>query len=380
MSYVAYEFFAGGGMARCGLGSHWRICFANDIDEKKACSYRANHDATISVCDVASLRTSDLPDRADLVWASFPCQDLSLAGKGAGLAGNRSGSFWPFWELIKGTARENRGPRMIVLENVCGLLTSKSGKDFSALVSALSSEGFKVGASVINASSFLPQSRPRLFIVAIAGDHVLPDNCIGAYPDEKWVNAALDMAVSRLDAGARANWFWPTLPEPSHGIRSMAEIVEADPVSVGWDAAVQTQRYLSLMSPLNRAKVDTAAKTRSRMIGTMYCRTRRDAEGKREQRYEVRFDGIAGCLRTPGGGSSRQRLLFVENGFIRSRLLSTREAARLMGLPDSYVLPNNYNEAYHLLGDGVAVPVVRHLAQFLIEPVLQANRDVQEAA
>lgn len=52
------------------------------------------------------------------------------------------------------------------------------------------------------------------------------------------------------------------------------------------------------------------------------------------------------------------------------RLISARETARLMGLDDSYELPENYNEAYHLTGDGVAVPVVRHLAKFLLEPIL----------
>jgi DNA (cytosine-5)-methyltransferase 1 len=60
----------------------------------------------------------------------------------------------------------------------------------------------------------------------------------------------------------------------------------------------------------------------------------------------------------------------VDDGAIRTRLLSPREAARLMGLPDSYVLPKKYNEAYHLAGDGVVVPVVRFLAAHLLEPLL----------
>ena len=73
------------------------------------------------------------------------------------------------------------------------------------------------------------------------------------------------------------------------------------------------------------------------------------------------------------GGSSRQSILVVEGRRVRSRLLSPREAARLMGLPDSYRLPENYNEAYHLAGDGVAVPVVRFLAARLLEPLLAAR-------
>ena len=85
---------------------------------------------------------------------------------------------------------------------------------------------------------------------------------------------------------------------------------------------------------------------------------------------EVRFDGLAGCLRTPRGGSSRQAIVVVEDGRVRSRLLSSREAARLMGLPDSYRLPATATAALHVAGDGVAVPVVRWLAAELLEPLL----------
>ena len=85
----------------------------------------------------------------------------------------------------------------------------------------------------------------------------------------------------------------------------------------------------------------------------------------------MRFDGLAGCLRTPRGGSSRQTVVVVDDGRVRSRLLSPREAARLMGLPDSYRLPHPTTAALHVAGDGVAVPVVRWLAQGLLEPLLE---------
>src|SRR5947208_7451855 len=84
-----YEFFAGGGMARAGLANEWTCLLANDIDEKKGASYAANWgDEHLAVRDVAELTIADLPGRADLAWASFPCQDLSLAGNGA--AGRRT--------------------------------------------------------------------------------------------------------------------------------------------------------------------------------------------------------------------------------------------------------------------------------------------------
>ena len=139
------EFFAGGGMARAGLGESWRCLFANDFDRMKVETYEANWGVgDIKRADVASLTLSDLPPHAvDLAWASFPCQDLSLAGSNRGLGRERdkvttrSGTFWPFWKLIRGLAQENRAPRAIVLENVHGCLTSHEGKDFAALASAL---------------------------------------------------------------------------------------------------------------------------------------------------------------------------------------------------------------------------------------------------
>ena len=94
----------------------------------------------------------------------------------------------------------------------------------------------------------------------------------------------------------------------------------------------------------------------------------------------MRFDDVAGCLRTPAGGSSRQLVLTVDGRKVRSRLVSSRETARLMGLPDEYALPENYNEAYRLTGDGVVVPVVRFIAQELIEPVLVNAAQARKAA
>ena len=106
-----YEFFAGAGMARAGLGDRWRCLFANDFDRKKAATYALNWGVDNLVCgDVREVTTADLTGVADLVWASFPCQDLSLAGSGAGLEGERSGTFWPFWRLMTRLVDESRAP------------------------------------------------------------------------------------------------------------------------------------------------------------------------------------------------------------------------------------------------------------------------------
>ncbi len=360
-------------MARAGLGKNWRCVFANDFDQKKAATYRANWGAKeLHVGDVAKLTTADLPGVVDLAWASFPCQDLSLAGSGAGLKGDRSGTFWPFWKLMVQLKGEERAPRLAVLENVCGALTSHDGKDFAAIGAALANAGYRFGAVVIDAVDFLPHSRPRLFIIAILGNPEIPETLRSSGPDPKWHSDRLFSAYGKLSQEARKSWIWWTLPQPPKRQKTFADIIENIPKGVTWHTPEETRRLLDMMSAVNLQKVENAKKAGKRMVGGIYKRMRLDEKGRKTQRAEVRFDDVAGCLRTPVGGSSRQSILVVNGDNVRSRLLSPREAARLMGLAEKYKLPEKYNEAYHIAGDGVAVPVVRFLAAHILEPVLAA--------
>lgn len=367
-------------MVRAGLGPEWSCLFANDIDPKKAASYVANWgEEALRVEDVAAVAAADLPGIAELAWASFPCQDLSLAGSGAGLGGRRSGTFWPFWRLMESLARDGRAPTTIVLENVCGALTSHQGADFAAIAGAIGGGGYRLGALVIDAVRFLPQSRARLFVIAVRTARPIARGLLLAEPEEAWHPPALLRAHSRLPAAARDRWLWWRLPVPAARNAELASLIEEKPKGVKWRTDAETRRLLDMMSSVNRAKVERAREARGRTVGTVYKRTRADASGVRTQRAEVRFDGIAGCLRTPMGGSSRQTILVADERRLRSRLLSPREAARLMGLPEDYELPDNYNEAYHLAGDGVAVPVVRHIAENILEPLLEASFEAEAA-
>jgi DNA (cytosine-5)-methyltransferase 1 len=384
MQPTFYEFFAGGGMARAGLGAGWRCVFANDFDPKKATAYRANWgDSEMRVADIHGLTLRDLPEASphdpacDLAWASFPCQDLSLAGGGAGLSGVRSGAFWGFWSLMAGLRDAGRPPRLLVLENVGGALTARGGADFEALCDALARLGYVFGALTLDAARFLPQSRPRVFFVAAREDAA--NGLIGPEPQAWIVNDALRRAQARLPARLVERWRWWRLPEPGPRSGSLADVILDSPNDTPWHAPEQTQRLLALMTPAHRAKVEAAQATGARVVGALYRRTRPDGSGHRVQRAEVRFDGLAGCLRTSSGGSSRQTIMLVEGRTVRTRLLSAREAARLMGLPDSYVLPARYSDAYHLAGDGLAVPVVAHLREHLLGPLLGVAGPVQAA-
>jgi DNA (cytosine-5)-methyltransferase 1 len=377
-----YEFFAGGGMARFGLGSEWRCLMANDICPKKASSYRKNFNPAdeFILGDIANLTTTNLTGRPVLAWASFPCQDLSLAGNRNGLDAKRSGTFWPFWQLMESMANERRPIPIIVLENVVGALTSNKGRDLYAILDAIIGLDYRIGLLVLDAINFVPQSRARLFFIAVRRNQNIPSELILSGPNDLWHPKALRNAYAVLPENQKAPWVWWKLPLPQTKRANLEDLIEANPVGVKWHTMEETQYLLSLMSATHLEKVRKAQALGKRFIGTLYKRTRRNGEGKNVQRAEVRFDQISGCLRTSVGGSSRQTILVVNGETIKSRLLSTREAARLMGVPETYILPDNYNEAYHLMGDGLVVPVVAWIEKNILHPLALANRGMLEAA
>jgi DNA (cytosine-5)-methyltransferase 1 len=366
-------------MARAGLGPGWDCVLANDIDPAKCAAYRENWGgADLIEGDVAALDASALERGVDLCWASSPCQDFSLAGRGAGLAGARSGAFGPWMRLVEAAARRGRGPRIIAFENVTGLMARRGGADFAAVVGAFAGLGYRVGALTIDARDFLPQSRPRLFVVAVRGDMTLPSDLTRAGPGGPFHGPRLTAFVRTLpDATARA-WVWWALPAPPPRDVALADVIERDAAG-GWLDRARLDRLLSLMSGPSLARLAELRARPGLSVATVYKRGRPDGTGAIRQRAELRADGLAGCLRTPAGGSSRQTLLIAEDGALRARLMTAREAARLMGLPDDYRLPARYNDAYRLAGDGVAVPVVRRLRDGLFAPLLSGAASTRVA-
>jgi DNA (cytosine-5)-methyltransferase 1 len=359
---VAWEFFAGGGLAGMGLDG-WRIGFANDLDPAKERAFRANHpDVPFHLGDVGALTPADLPGRADLAWASSPCQDLSLAGARGGLKGERSGAFWGFMRLMRALESEGRAPDRIVVENVCGLLTSGGGADFAAVCSALGEGGRRVGALEIDAAYWLPQSRPRLFVVAVRGD--APPETSG--PVAPFHSARLVAAHDRLPDAVKANWGWWRLSVPPLRNVTLAEVLEPDG-AVDWFPAERAAATLGLLSPLHRRRLEMERAAGGRRVAAGYRRVRIE-NGERIQRLELRFDGLAGCLRTPAGGSSRQLVVTVDGPETKVRWLTAVEAGRLMGVPEGYRLPGSASASLKLMGDAVAVPVVRALSEGLLTP------------
>jgi DNA (cytosine-5)-methyltransferase 1 len=367
------EFFAGGGMVSAALRGLWTCALANDIDPKKCATYVANWGADGLVqCDVRDISAKALCQPIDLYWASSPCQDFSLAGKGLGLGGIRSGVFVAWANLVGKVAALGYKPRIIAFENVAGLVSRNGGKDFESILLILIRLGYQVGAMEIDAIDFLPHSRPRIFVVAVRDDIEVPKDLTSRHPcADQFHTRRLRSFQDTASSEVKKNWIWWKLPK----IEVNEEPVERmlDQLSQHkWFTEIEVSYLLSLMTDLHLDKVDQQRKTGESKVGFVYKRGRPDETGRVRQYAEVRFDGIAGCIRTPAGGSSRQTLLFIKGNETRARLMSPREAVRLMGLADDYILPQSFNEGYRLAGDGVAVPVVSFLDAHLFQPLLGA--------
>lgn len=349
------EFFAGSGLVAQGLKDHFRAVWANDICEKKAEVYRANHGSeTFHQGSISDVKGFNLPP-ASMAWASFPCQDLSLAGLVGGIHASRSGLVWEWLRIID---EMPIAPPVLVAENVIGLVSGHEGRHYHALHNALNERGYRVGSIVLDAKRWVPQSRPRVFVIAVRADIEIPAGLQADGPT--WAHPK---AVEKAAKGL-AEWVWWRLPEPDPRKQSLSEIIE-------WDAPFADEstdrRNISLISERHRDLLDCVPESKV-FVAPGYKRTR---NGK--QVLELRFDSLAGCLRTPEGGSSRQVIVIKQGGRLRSRLLTTREAARLMGAPDSYLLPGSYNDGYKAMGDAVAVPVARWLAKYLLDPLVRLD-------
>lgn len=359
----AAEFFAGIGLMRMGLDHEgWTTVWANDLDEKKREMYLENfnnENCEFVLEDVHKIDGKDIPD-IDLATASFPCNDLSLAGARHGLAGTQSSAFWGFIDAIKGMGK--RRPPLILLENVAGFLTSNDGNDFRDALLALNELGYAVDAFIIDAMRFVPQSRQRLFVVGTKAkadrmketprEFFQCDLRPPALADFIFMNPEIGWAIRQL----------PSLPPST---KRLADIIEDVPLnSEVWWSTERCEYLLNQMSKKHRTEAERMMTGSKLSYGTVFRRVR---NGK--SMGELRTDGIAGCLRTPRGGSGRQILFCAGKGQYRVRLLTPRECARLMGA-DRYKINVPLNQALFGFGDAVCVPAIQWIARNYLNPAL----------
>ena len=357
----AIEFFAGIGLARIGLEkAGFQVTWANDYEPDKRAMYRGQFGEsdghTFVLGDIADVKAADLPTDAALAWASSPCTDLSLAGWRAGLGGAESGVFWHFVKLLD--RLEDNRPPVIVLENVTGLATSHGGDDLTAAITAFNGLGYSVDVVALDARRFLPQSRPRMFVIGALNppaDTAEP-HC-ELRPDYlQWVFGDPSLRTHRAH-----------LPAPR--IKGLSALIEDIPVGDDrwWDAE-RTAAFVASLSPMQRARVAELRRGKGVKYRTAYRRTRASVAV-----WEVRPDDISGCLRTARGGSSKQAVVRLGNKRLQVRWMTPLEYARLMGAGTYNLTGARTNQALFGFGDAVAVPVVRWLGVNYLMPLLRGE-------
>ncbi|GFD67924.1 DNA cytosine methyltransferase [Alteromonas sp. KUL106] len=380
------EFFAGVGLVREGLAiDGWECVWANDICENKMQTYLQNygedHFRLGNVWDYVDDPTS-IPDDIFLYTASFPCTDLSVAGGRAGLAGVHSGSLNAVLKILLNKRRAGAAPKVILLENVLGFITSHGGKDLSDTVNLLNELGYVVDVIEINAAHFTPQSRQRVFLVAV--DKEIASNTMkvksndGAYADDWWeeLTSRPDIRSLKLQNVIRQNknlnWGLvkvPPLPVLSNSLIDIIDESVGENSKYWWDLD-RKNKLFSQMNNNHKRILEYMSAQDSLSYGTVYRRMRKGLS-----MAELRTDGIAGCLRTPRGGSSKQILIQGGFGDWKVRLLTPREYARLQGVRDSYILPVKDNQGYFAMGDAVCVPVINFISQHILTPIYSAYID-----
>lgn len=351
------------GLAQAGIGTVW----ANDIEPAKREIYVANFGhQEFRLADVRTVRGDDVPD-IELATASFPCTDLSLAGNRRGLgvkaapSGREGGSsmFWEFARILD--EMRTRRPAVVLLENVLGFGSSNDGSDLRSVALELNRLGYSCDVRVIDAKHFVPQSRPRIFVVGLT-DPRPHDGSIEVTQAPRWLKRLVQTAPAiRLHHRAL-----PPLPEGPTDLRGIIETLPTD--ADEWWSAERVARFADSLSPINRSRLTDLRTSEHVVWRTAYRRTR---DGRAV--WEIRGDSIAGCLRTARGGSSKQALVECGNGEFRVRWLTPREYARLMGAP-SFVLPERRNQALFGFGDAVCVPVVRWLCEAYVAPEARRAR------
>lgn len=366
-SKTAAEFFAGIGLMRMGLErGGWNVSLANDIDPRKYEMYRGhfgNAGAHFLLDDIHKIQTDTIPP-VTLMTASFPCNDLSLAGARRGLVGEQSSAFWGFVNILRNM--KDQRPPLVLLENVTGFLTSHGGHDFKSALLALNDLGYSVDAFIIDAARFVPQSRQRLFVVGVRNDvaeSTVPEakEPLRFYESDTRPKALADYIFEHPEI----NWSIRKLPSLPQCNLKLADIIEdiADD-SQQWWSQERVEYLLNQMSPRHHELVTQMIAGDDYSYGTVFRRVR---NGK--SMAELRTDGVAGCLRTPRGGSGRQILVKAGKGKFRARLISPRECARLMGAVD-YVIDAPLNQALFGFGDAVCVPVIEWITEYYLNPLV----------
>ncbi len=355
----AAEFFAGIGLVRAGLvQAGVDVVWANDIEPVKHAVYALNFDdAHYFLGDIRSVKGESVPS-VDIATASFPCVDLSLAGYRRGLDGEQSGLFFEFSRVLR--EMEGRIPPVVMIENVSSFVSSRGGEDLRVSIEELNNLGYICDVLTVDASWFVPQSRPRLFIIGtlerLGGPALGMAGPLRSESVASFVQAHQDLMLQELP-----------VPVPLQDSRRLGDVVERfDPRDERWWDGERLGKFLDSLPPIHQRRLDSLRQDGIPRWRTAYRRTRKGVAV-----WEIRSDNISGCLRTARGGSSRQAVVEVADDEVRVRWMTPREYGRLQGVTDQFD-HSAVTDAQALFGfgDAVCVPAVAWLAEHVLVPAV----------
>lgn len=371
------EFFAGIGGVTAGLNS-WSTIWANDIDKMKSEYYAKNHGDHIICEDINKLSPSDVPE-SSLVSATYPCTNTSCAGDRTGLMGIQSGVVYKWVSLVRSKGGASCYP-FGMLENPTGLISRGKGKDLRSLIMTLNEMGYSVVLTVVCASHFVPQSRPRIFIncikksiahanlKAISSAADIPQ-CNKLYPKplRDWMAKNIDLDICSIGT--------PALPTRTV---QLEDLIDFNAESSDWASQELTEELVANLTGVQRERFDKLVRSPAICVASVARRGRKRADGTSYNATEISTSGLAPAQRPYKGGSSRCWVLVAGKGSYRFKCVSPRESARLMGFDDSFTLPENVKQAYQCTGDSVVPQAVAWVEKHVFAPLLAKTLPVND--
>ena len=322
-----FEAFSGYGsqsIALRNLGIPHEVVAISEIDKYAIKAYEAIHGPTLNLGDITQINVKDIPEH-DLFTYSFPCQDLSIAGKQVGLhKGTRSGLLYECEKLI-----EHCRPKYLLLENVKNLVGNKFKPQFVEWLIYLKSLGYTNYWKVLNAKDYgVPQNRERVFVISILGEH--------------------------------KPYKFPT-SRPTKDIREYLDDINSEDV----DLSEKVKQQIRNTNFKCNRHIDNTFKLLDGKIEGFRIMDYRYDEGLR-----IRKNNICPTLTTKGKAGLSGTPIIYNNGHLR--FLSTREYFRLMGLDDDDI--NKIQDAgistiqqYKLAGNSIIVDVLEAIFRNLFE-------------
>jgi DNA (cytosine-5)-methyltransferase 1 len=333
--FTFIDLFAGIGGIRRGFESIGGHCvFTSEWDKYSQKTYRANFpDNHPIVGDITKVDTALIPDH-DVLLAGFPCQPFSLAGvskknslgRAHGFECNTQGTLFFDVERII----EAKRPKAFLLENVKNLTSHDKGKTFKVIIQTLEEKlGYKIFYKVIDANGFVPQHRQRIFIVGFREDVPF------TWDDFKHPGKG---KVTMKD-----------ILHPENGVEEPElPFTEGEKANVADNFVISTKLWTYLQDYKKKHKEKGNGFGYSKVSGNETCRTL-------SARYHKDGSEILICR---GDGKNPRRL-------------TPRECARLMGYPDSLVIPVSNTQAYRQFGNSVVVPVIDEIARIMKPQIME---------